>query len=85
MLGLLIGPRGLNMNDIIKSIPLLSTFHYNFLNDISNKKLIKTLISYDFGNNYLNLLNTIGMPLRSIWILMAYLWYKLKIFGIGKL
>ena len=45
----------LRMNDIIKSIPLLSIFHYKFLNNILNKKLIKILISYDFGQAMNNL------------------------------
>ena len=39
------------MQEMIESIPLISTFHYKFINNISQKRLIHVLISRDFINN----------------------------------
>ena len=37
----------LTINDIFKSIPLISTFHKTFVNHVSQKRLIETCMSYD--------------------------------------
>ena len=41
----------LTMKEVIESIPLISTFHHKFMNNISQKRLIHALMSRDFNNN----------------------------------
>ena len=40
----------LGITSIVKSIPRISTFHYNFINSICQSKLVDTCIKNEFGN-----------------------------------
>ena len=47
----------LHTKDIFKAISLLSSFHYKFINDIQQSRLIYKCIEHDFGKTFLHKLN----------------------------
>ena len=47
----------LTIKNILRILSSLSVFHYNFINNIRQSKVILQCIEYDFGKNYLHLLN----------------------------